>query len=98
MAPGISADEQRSQRLLHAYRSKRSPVYLERAAALASLQDAQKALDAAVPMAMVMQERGAMRPTFVLARGEYDKADQQRPVTRELPSLFRRGGSGNQSS
>ena len=88
MAPGIEADEERSQRLLHAYRSKRSPVYLERAAALASLQEEQKALDAAVPMAMVMQERGAMRPTFVLARGEYDKADPQRPVERQLPSLF----------
>ena len=88
MAPGIGDDEERSQRLLHAYRSKRSPVYLERAAALSKLQEEQKALDAAVPMAMVMQERGAMRPTFVLARGEYDKADQQRPVERELPSLF----------
>ena len=88
MAPGIGEDEERNQRLLHAYRSKRSPVYLERAAALASLQEEQKALDAAVPMAMVMQERGAMRPTFVLARGEYDKADPKRPVARELPALF----------
>ena len=29
-----------------------------------------------------------MRPTFVLNRGEYDKGDKNRPVTRELPKVF----------
>jgi len=88
MVPDVIADPVRQQKLLHAYRSKRSPVYLERTAQLDALQAESKALEAAVPMAMVMQERGQMRPTFVLDRGEYDKADQERPVTRELPKVF----------
>ncbi|MCA8967551.1 MAG: DUF1553 domain-containing protein, partial [Planctomycetes bacterium] len=46
------------------------------------------ALDAAVPRAMVMQERAAMRETFVLTRGEYDHPDRQRPVGRAVPAMF----------
>jgi hypothetical protein len=88
MVPDVLGDPERQQKLLHAYRSKRSPVYLERTARLAELQQQAEALEASVPMAMVMQERGAQRPTFVLMRGEYDKADPQRPVTRELPKVF----------
>jgi len=88
MLPDLEQDALRSEKLLHAYRSERSPVYLARAAALKELEDAAAALERSVPMAMVMKERAEMRPTFVLARGEYDKADESRPVTRELPSMF----------
>jgi hypothetical protein len=88
MAPRVGDDSPRRQQLLHAYRSKRSPVYLARAAALTELQEEAKALEASTPMAMVMQERGMERPTFILTRGEYDKADKDQPVTRELPTIF----------
>jgi len=88
MAPGIREDAYRSEKLLHAYRSKRSPTYLKRSAQLTALEEELKALETGIPMAMVMQERGEMRPTFVLDRGEYDKADKQRPVARELPAIF----------
>ena len=88
MLPGIDTDEHRGGRLLHAYRSNRSPVYRERSANLKSLKQQLTAIEADVPRAMIMQERPMMRPTFVLSRGEYDQPDQQRPVTRELPQMF----------
>jgi hypothetical protein len=88
MVPGIVDDEHRGERLLHAYRSNRSPVYRERSANLKTLKGQLTAIEASVPRAMIMQERAMMRPTFVLARGEYDQPDQQRPVTRELPQMF----------
>jgi hypothetical protein len=37
---------------------------------------------------MVMQEMAQPRATYVLTRGEYDKADRQRPVEREIPAVF----------
>ncbi len=88
LLPDLAKGAVRSERLLHAYRSQRSPVYLARAAALKELEDQAAALERGVPMAMVMKERDQMRPTFVLARGEYDKADAKRPVERELPTMF----------
>ena len=88
MVPGIDGDKHRGERLLHAYRSNRSPVYRERSAKLKDLQAQLAAIDVGVPRAMIMQERTMMRPTFVLSRGEYDQPDQQRPVTRELPQMF----------
>ena len=83
-----SADEVRGERLLHSYRSLRSPVYRERSASLAALKKQVGDLEKNVPRAMVMKERSMMRPTFVLARGEYNKPDNNRPVTRELPEMF----------
>ena len=88
MVPDILADTERGDRLRHAYRSERSPVYRERSAHLATLEQALAAIDTRVPRAMVMQERSMPRDTFVLARGEYDKPDPARPVTRELPQMF----------
>ena len=88
MVPNVVADEVRGERLLHSYRSLRSPVYRERSASLAALKKQVGDLEKNVPRAMVMKERSMMRPTFVLARGEYNKPDNNRPVTRELPEMF----------
>jgi hypothetical protein len=88
MVPDILGDAVRGERLLHAYRSNRSPVYRERSAQLASFKEALAAIDGRVPRAMVMKERAMMRDTFVLSRGEYDKPDAARPVRRELPQMF----------
>ena len=88
MVPDIVGDMIRGERLLHAYRSHRSPVYRERAAHLAALKNQVSELEANVSRAMVMKERSMMRPTFVLARGEYDQPDNEQPVTRELPQMF----------
>ena len=88
MAPDIREDAQRRDKLLHAYRSKRSPVYLQQTKDLEALKAQATTLEASVPMAMVMQERDQMRDTFVLTRGEYDKADRDQPVTRAIPAVF----------
>lgn len=37
---------------------------------------------------MVMHEAASPTPTFVLSRGEYDKADKARPVTRRTPQIL----------
>lgn len=37
---------------------------------------------------MVMQEAPQPTPTFVLTRGEYDKADKNRPVSRRTPTVL----------
>lgn len=78
----------RKDRLLHSYRSNRSPVYRQRSEALAALKKQVEGLKKNVPQAMIMKERPMMRPTFVLSRGEYDKPDSGQPVTRELPQMF----------
>ena len=71
-----------------AFRETTSPVHRVRKAEVQRLTDANKALDAKVPRTMVMQESPEPRATFVLTRGEYDKPDKSRPVTRELPAMF----------
>ncbi|HIE69707.1 MAG TPA: hypothetical protein EYP98_05805, partial [Planctomycetes bacterium] len=81
MVPEVLSDMIRGERLLHAYRSHRSPVYRERATNLAALKKQLSELEANMPRAMVMKERAKMRPTFVLARGEYDQPDHEQPVT-----------------
>lgn len=88
MVPEMEDGDVRAERLLHSYRSKRSPVYRERSAKLATLKQDLVAVEAGMPRAMVMRERSKMRETFVLSRGEYDKPDSDRPVTRELPEMF----------
>ncbi|MFK7743025.1 MAG: PSD1 and planctomycete cytochrome C domain-containing protein [Planctomycetota bacterium] len=88
MLPDVLGSPDRLDRLQHAWRLNRSPIYRQRSEQLAALEQRRTDLDASTPMAMVMRERKQMRPTYVLARGEYDKADKDRPVQRELPSLF----------
>src|SRR5690606_15306994 len=56
-----ATDQGRGTRLLHAYRSHRSPVYRERSAHLEELKAGLAAIATRVPRAMVMQERSMMR-------------------------------------
>lgn len=56
----------------------------ERTAAVAARGE----LAAAIPRSMVMSERDEVRETFVLSRGEYDKADPTRPVQRDVPAVL----------
>ena len=55
-------------------------------AELTALKAKQAELDKLVPTAMVMQEQPAMRETFVLARGAYDKPSDK--VTAGTPSFL----------
>jgi hypothetical protein len=88
LVPDVLGDKIRGDRLLHAYRSNRSPVYLQRAEHLSALKAELGTSLKGVSKAMVMQERAMSRPTYVLTRGEYDKPDKQQPVTRQLPQMF----------
>jgi len=88
MVPDLNGDQVRPERLLHSYRSHRSPVYRQRSENLAALKKQVTDLERNVPRAMVMKERAKMQPTFVLTRGEYNKPDSGQPITRELPEMF----------
>lgn len=88
LAPDVVADPERGERLLHAYRSEHSPIYRQRVAHIAKLEQQVQAIEATVPRAMVMKERAEVRPTFVLQRGQYDQPDPERPVARALPAMF----------
>ena len=66
-------------RLLH------SPEYREQTQTLAARNGDLTALEASIPKTMVMRELDEPRQTYVLMRGEYDKADKERPVERGVP-------------
>jgi hypothetical protein len=68
----------------------RSPEARRARERVASLQAAIAALEARYPKTMVMQELAQPRPTFVLQRGQYDKPDKERPVTRAVPAALGR--------
>lgn len=53
---------------------------------LASLQKEKESLESAAPSTMVMRERAAMRETFVLERGQYDRTKDK--VTPAVPSFL----------
>jgi len=73
-----------------AWKQSFSPGYRERRERVTALEAQRAAIDATVPQAMVMRERAMPRPTFVLTRGEYDKADPSRPVERAVPPALGR--------
>jgi hypothetical protein len=70
------------------WRIEFSPQYRER---LARVEAAAKRLDRLrdeIPRTMVMRELDEPRQTFVLERGEYDKPDETREVSRGIPAAF----------
>lgn len=88
LLPEAAQDDALRARLGTAWRERFSPDFAARRALVATLQKRLADLDAATPRTMVMQEAETYRPTFVLVRGEYDKADRSRPVERDLPAMF----------
>ena len=88
LLPDFFGNRRLLDRVTAAYRSHYSPAHRARLAKLASLRSDLDKVEAGIPQAMVMRERAKPRPTFVLMRGEYDKADKSRKVTRELPAMF----------
>lgn len=85
-----SSDEAKAvfKDIQHAWRLSHSPAYkgiLERESGIVA---AQSSLGKAIPRTMVMREREAPRMAFVLDRGEYDKADKNRPVEPGVPAFL----------
>ena len=91
-APEPGAMATLDERLLHTWRLSRSPDYAANLAREAELLAQQAQLEAEVPRTMVMRERAMPRPAFVLNRGEYDKADPERPVAPGVPGFLERFG------
>lgn len=71
--------------LLTAWRTMHSPEYGQATATIEVKRAREKELEDGRVQTMVMRERMETRPTFVLKRGQYDHADETRPVGREVP-------------
>ncbi|MDF1799428.1 MAG: PSD1 and planctomycete cytochrome C domain-containing protein [Planctomycetota bacterium] len=87
-APPASLDE----RILHSWRLARSPEYAAGLAKQAELLAATAQLESEIPRTMVMRERAMPRQAYILDRGEYDKADPNRPVEPGVPGFLAQYG------
>ncbi len=86
--PPQTATNHRSEleaRIERAWRVAALPKYKEAEAAIGRFDTEKKAIEAAVPLTMVMKELPEPKKTFVLSRGAYDKPDMTRPVSRRVP-------------
>ena len=88
LLPPEAQDDALRDRISVAWRERFSPDFAARRQQRDSLREQLAAAEASTPKSMVMQEAMEARPTFVLQRGEYDKPDRNRPVTRNLPRMF----------
>jgi hypothetical protein len=74
-----------AKKLAEAWRIAFLPKYREAAARIAALEKQSGDINAAVAQTMVMKELPQPRETYVLTRGQYDKPDKNRPVSRGVP-------------
>ncbi|MFT7669077.1 MAG: hypothetical protein ACI8X5_001777, partial [Planctomycetota bacterium] len=77
-----------NERFTHGWRLLRSPEYAAGVEVMAGIEARQAELESAIPLTMVMSERMMPRETYVLERGEYDKANKDRPVVPSIPAAF----------
>ncbi len=90
MVPESARPPELEARFKEAWKLAYSASYRENKALLASTQQRITELEAQAPRTMVMQELPEPRETFVLVRGQYDKPDRKRPVTRGVPAALGR--------
>jgi hypothetical protein len=88
LLPERALTAERARALEDAWRLRHSPRYRQLSAQIAALEQRLADLANRIPKTMVMRERGELRPTFVLERGQYDRPLKDRPVERALPELF----------
>jgi len=55
---------------------------------LQTVRDERAKYEAAIPMAMVMEERKEQRPTFVLHRGRYDQPEKDHQLQPDVPAVL----------
>jgi hypothetical protein len=72
-------------RLARAWKLTSSTTYRALSVKLDDVEKRMAEIDARIPRTMVMKELAQPRPTYVLSRGQYDKADTSRPVQRRVP-------------
>lgn len=85
VAPPSARSEARMAAAHEAWRMRHSPRVREVKERLVQAEARRAAIDAATARTMVMKELQTPRETFVLTRGEYNKPDRSRPVTRAIP-------------
>ncbi len=90
LLPGSARAAELDLRVRLAWKTAFSPGYRARRERITLLGRQIAEIDAKTPRTMVMEEMAAPRPTFVLARGAYDKADPSRPVERGVPAALGR--------
>ena len=83
-----TADDGSEQRLRASWRLRFSPVYAASLAKKQSLEKALADLDRTIPRTMVMKEREKRRPTYVLARGQYDQPIKDHEIPRRVPNAL----------
>jgi hypothetical protein len=72
------------------WRKEHSPTYRKVLENKLATEKELEELREIVPLTMVMKELETPKPTFVLMRGEYDKPDNNRPVSRSVPASLGR--------
>lgn len=83
--PTAGRSRLQQQKLKHYFSTFHAPgKYRAAITNLNVLKDTRKSFFRSLPTSMVMQERKALKPTFVLMRGEYDKPGEQ--VTAGIPT------------
>ncbi len=88
LLPGFAVTQELSTRMARAWRVAFSSEFREREERIAALGRDIADTEAKIPKAMVMKELPMARATFVLTRGQYDKPDRNRPVTRGIPAAL----------
>ncbi|MCA9284538.1 MAG: PSD1 domain-containing protein [Phycisphaerales bacterium] len=88
LLPPAALDGAFADRVDRAWRTQFSPRYRELTARLEAVRSELAKVEASIPKTMVMKELPEPRPTFVLARGQYDHADTSRPVERGIPAAL----------
>lgn len=88
LTPPGARSEAREAAFSAAWRSAFSDGYRALAAKVGESEAELSAIERAAPRAMVMKELAQPRPVFVLERGEYDKPDKSRPVSRGVPAAL----------
>ena len=76
------------ERARDVWRERFSPTYVAASKEIARIESERATLLASTPRTMVMREMGMPRETFVHARGLYDQADRNRPVSRRVPTVL----------
>ncbi|MCK6445432.1 MAG: DUF1553 domain-containing protein [Planctomycetes bacterium] len=85
LGPASTRQGQRGKRFEQSWRVAASPAFRAALARVEGLNAERAALEAKVPLTMVMKELDTPRETFVLSRGAYDKPDKSRKVERNVP-------------
>lgn len=88
LGPASTRVGPRGERFERAWRVDASPAYRAALARVEGLKAERAALEAKVPLTMVMKELETPRETFVLTRGAYDKPDKNRKVERNVPRVL----------